>query len=321
MKNFWFATSLSAGSTRIGSLDKFMQNEKSKTAFILSALIAALMFAASLGGLLIDNLYRDNDFVALLWRGNDFVTLFVAVPLLAGALVYARGGSVRAKLVWFGMLAYALYNYAFYLFAAAFNQFFLFYAAIFALSIYALIFALVTIDAEQIRRQFRAQTPVKLIVGYMLLIAAGLSFLWIASSLRFVMTGAIPQDIVKTGHPTGIVYALDLTLLVPAMWLGGILLWRRAAWGYVLAAMSLIKGATYTLVLTVNSLLAASFTELPVWLSLTFANLAAIGFLLGNMKSANEEKFYENDYKNGNHRRRGTRSRIFSGDSLAAKKI
>src|SRR5687767_9126043 len=179
-----------------------MWQDRFKTTFVLSALIATLMFVTSLGGILIENLYRDNAFVALLWRGNDLVTLVVAVPMLVGAIVYARRGSLRAQLVWLGMLAYALYNYAFYLFAAAFNQFFLFYVAIFAFSIYALIFAMTKIDAGQIKRQFHERAPVKLIGGYMLLIAAGLSFLWISSSLRFVATGQVPQDIVKTGHPT-----------------------------------------------------------------------------------------------------------------------
>lgn len=267
-----------------------MEYARFKTAFVLSALIAALMAAASLGGLLFENLYRDNAFVVTLWRGNDLVTLIVAVPLLIWAIIYTRRGSIRARLVWLGMLAYALYNYAFYLFAAAFNQFFLFYVALFTLSIYALIFALINTDAEEIKRRFSDRTPVKLIGGYMLFIAAGLGILWIGSSLRFVATGVVPPDIEMTEHPTGIVYALDLSLLIPVLILGGVWIWQHKAWGFVLAAMSLIKGATYTLVLTFNSLLAANYSETPIWLSITAASLAAIGLLLGNMKSTDEGK-------------------------------
>jgi hypothetical protein len=231
-----------------------------------------------------------NAFVASLWRGNDLVTLGGAVPLLVASMFFARRGSPRGLLVWLGMLAYALYNFAFYLFGAAFNHFFLFYVAIFTRSIYALVFALVKIDAELIGKQFRERTPVNLIGGYMLFIAAGVSFLWVAGSLSFVFSGQVPAHIVKTGHPTGIVYALDLSLLVPVLALGGVWLWRRENWGYVLAAMSLIKGTTYTLFLTVTSLFAISegarqaSAELPIWLSVTIANLMATGFLLGNMK-------------------------------------
>ncbi|HLM62528.1 MAG TPA: hypothetical protein VK308_17130 [Pyrinomonadaceae bacterium] len=265
-----------------------MAQSKFKTAFVLSGVIPVLMFLASIGGILIEGVYRDNEFVASLWRGNDWVTLLVALPLLVGALFFARRGSTRAHLIWLGMLAYALYNYAFYLFAAAFNQLFLLYVAIFTLSIYALVFTLVKTDAEEIRRQFRDRTPVKLIGGYMLFIAAGLSFLWIGSSLKFVADGVVPEYIEMTGHPTGIVYALDLSLLVPVLILGGVWIWRREAWGFVLAAMSLIKGATYTLVLSVNSMITASHAEAPIWISTTAASLVAIGFLLGNMKRADE---------------------------------
>jgi hypothetical protein len=265
-----------------------MAQDKFKIAFVLSVIIAVLMFLASIGGLLIEGAYRDNRLVAALWRGNDWVTLLVAVPLLAGALFYARHGSLRAHLIWLGMLAYALYNYAFYLFAAAFNQLFLFYVAIFTLSIYALVFALINTDAEEIKRHFRDRTPVRLIGGYMFLIGAGLGFLWIGSSLKFVADGVVPEYIEMTGHPTGIVYALDLSLLVPVLLLGGLWIWRHEGWGFVLAAMSLIKGATYTLVLSVNSLITPSYAEAPIWISTTAASLAAIGFLLGNMKQADE---------------------------------
>jgi hypothetical protein len=90
---------------------------------ILSICIAILAAIAALGGLLLPGLYRDNPFVTAVWKGNDLVTLAVAVPLLAAAMVFSMRGSVRAFLIWMGMLDFMLYNYAFYLFAAAFNWF------------------------------------------------------------------------------------------------------------------------------------------------------------------------------------------------------
>ena len=49
-----------------------------KTAYALSIIIAAFAIFASIGGLLITDLYRDNDFVASMWKWNDLVTLVVA---------------------------------------------------------------------------------------------------------------------------------------------------------------------------------------------------------------------------------------------------
>jgi hypothetical protein len=49
----------------------------------------------------------------------------VAVPLLAGAARLAIDGSRRALLVWSACSTTLLYAYAYYVFGAAFNRFFL----------------------------------------------------------------------------------------------------------------------------------------------------------------------------------------------------
>lgn len=73
-------------------------------------LIAILAALASAGGLLCKGLYRDNAFVTTTWLGNDAVTLFLAVPILVAALFFSARGSLRAQLVWLGMLDYVLYG-------------------------------------------------------------------------------------------------------------------------------------------------------------------------------------------------------------------
>jgi hypothetical protein len=72
-------------------------------------------------------------------------------------------------------LDHTLYNYAFYLFAAAFNRFLHLYVALFMLVIFALIFGLAKRDVNAISHNFPARTPVKWINGYMLFVAVGLS--------------------------------------------------------------------------------------------------------------------------------------------------
>ncbi len=91
----------------------------------LSAIVIALAMIAAGGGLLIDDLYRDNPFVRAAWHGADVITLLVTVPILATAMALAARGSIAARLLWLGMLACLAYGYAYYLFGAAFNAFFL----------------------------------------------------------------------------------------------------------------------------------------------------------------------------------------------------
>jgi hypothetical protein len=268
-----------------------MFHTKPTTAYILSAIIAFLTIVVSAGGLFIDNLYRDNVYATSAWRGTDLVTLVVAVPLLITAWILSLRGSFRAQLVWLGMLDYMLYNYAYYLFGTAFNRFFLIYVALFTLSILALIFALANVEVRGLRQRFRDRTPVKWVSGYMLFVAASIGGLWIAQSLSFVATGQVPEFINKVAHPTSVVFALDLSLVVPFLILGAIWLWKQEPWGYVLAAILCVKGTVYMLALVALSTAAmtADFPsvsgELPLWGLLSLGFLTASLSLVGNVKS------------------------------------
>jgi hypothetical protein len=265
-----------------------------KTSYTLSILIAVLAASASLGGLVLNGLYNDNAFVTITWLGNDAVTLFLAVPILIIALIFSARGSQKARLAWLGALDYMLYNYAFYLFAAAFNAFFLIYVALFGLSIFALIFGLLNLDAEGIRNRFSNRTPLKWIGGYFLFVAAGLTTVYLMQSIGYIVTDQLPAIVMMSGHPTNMVFALDLTLLVPWLALGGVWLMKRNPWGYVIAGMLSVKGPLYTLILSVNSILVmnagiGSSSELPLWGTLTVLGLIVSGLLFGNMKDISKE--------------------------------
>lgn len=265
-----------------------MNGKEFRVSFVLSVIVAALATLASGVGLFAD-VYRNNAFTTLAFRGNDLVTLVVAVPILVVAMIAARRGSIRGLLVWMGMLVYMVYNYMFYLYAAAFSALFLPYVALVALSMYGLIFSLPRIDAETVAGTFCERTPAKLIAGYMAFFGALLGFLWIMQSVQFILTGVVPEDITKTGHVTAVVYATDLVLLVPALIVGAVLLWRRRPWGFLAATIMLIKASSYAVVLLVMSAITFANTGVgdpytPLWIVLAVGCLVSLGLLLGNMK-------------------------------------
>lgn len=261
-----------------------MHSTNLRTARFLSITIAILASIAAAGGLILDGLYRDNLFVTSAWKGNDFVTLFIAVPLLIAALIFEKRGSRKAQLVWMGILDYMLYNFAFYLFGAAFNGFFLLYCALLGLSIFALIFGLTNIDLESVQRLARGARFRGWVASYMLLVAIGLTTIYLVQSFGFIFTDEIPAIVKRTGHPTSIVFGLDLTLLIPFLGLGAVWLLQRKAWGFVLAGISIVKGTLYTIVLTCGSFFAAQAglegvsNEIPLWIGLTLLGFAASGF-------------------------------------------
>jgi hypothetical protein len=256
-----------------------------KVAYKLTAVVAIVMLAQSALGLLFRGQYRDVEWIAATWHGNDWVTLVVALPLLSAGIVLTRGGSVRGLLIWLGTLAYAIYNSAYYLFGAALNAFFPLYAVTVIVSAVALIFALSGIAPSGIARRFRAGTPARLLGGYFVFVGLALAAVWLGLWTAYVFAGR-PTPIEPEAFK--LVAALDIVLMVPILAIGGVLLWRRNAWGYIVSAIAGVQGSLYLLVLTINSIiavargLAAGPGEMPIWGGLAAMTTAATLLLLEN---------------------------------------
>jgi hypothetical protein len=246
----------------------------------MTLLLLALMLAQSLLGLSLPEQYRDAAWVRATWYGNDWVTLLGAVPLLWVGIRTAASGSVRGLVLMLGMAGYAFYNYAFYLFGAALNVFFPLYVLSFLVGIATLGLLVSQLDVNTFARSFRAETPVRLIGGYLVFVAVGLAVVWLGFWGAFAFAGRptpVEPDAFK------VVAALDLSLMVPALAVGGGLLWKRRPWGYLIATIAAIQGALYLLLLSVNSAiavsrgLAAAPGELPIWGPLAvFTTLSAV---------------------------------------------
>ena len=254
---------------------------------ILSAVLAALMVVQSVLGRVYSDQYRDAEWIRLTWFGNDWVTLVVAAPLLVASLLLARGGSVRGLLLWLGTLGYGAYNYAYYMLGAALNAFFPLYVAALVVSVASLILALSRIDVAGVAAHFRPKTPVRVVGGYLVLVALGLSSIWMATWAAYVFAGRpTPVDT----EAFKLVAALDITIMVPTLALGGILLWRRSVWGYVVAAIAGVQGSLYLLVLSINSAVAIlrgpaeAPGELPLWGTLVVATAVVTSLLLANAR-------------------------------------
>lgn len=225
----------------------FSPDTRMRAAFWLSAVNLVLLLVASVAGLLVDGLYRDPVALTSMLRGYDLVALVVVVPVLAITIPAARSGSVRAHLLWLAMLATTAYTYAYYVFLPAFNDLFLVHLAVFSSALFALVFALSAIDVTAVGRSFGPRTPARWISGFLALLAIGLGGMWIFQSLQFAFTDAVPTGsvMVESDALVHLGVALDLAVLVPCYALAAMLLWRRAAFGYLLAAIMLISGVVH----------------------------------------------------------------------------
>jgi hypothetical protein len=128
---------------------------------------------------------------------------------------------------------------------------------------------------------------VRLIGGSLVFVGIGLATVWIVTWAAYVFAGR--QTPVEP-EAFRLVAALDLSLMVPALTVGGVLLWRLVPWGFVIAAIASIQGALYLLVLSVNSIvairrgLANAPGELPIWGTLTIFTTTIALLLLANIR-------------------------------------
>jgi hypothetical protein len=139
---------------------------------------------------------------------------------------------------------------------------------------------LVWLGMNRVSRDFPQSLKVRWIGGYFLFVALGLSLVYLAQSIGFILTGQLPSIVTISEHPTSVVFALDFTLLIPWLVIGAIWLIKRQPWGYVVAGSINVKGPLYTLVLSVNSILVvragiSTDSQLPLWGTLTVLGLTA----------------------------------------------
>lgn len=224
-----------------------------RIAYGLSAAVVFHMLVASAAGLFIDGLYQDGPWAREALRGGDLTTLLLAAPILGWSLILSIRGSMRAQAAWIGVLAYGIYNYAYYVFGAEFNDIFLVHIALLTLSIWATALVVASLDVGAVAAAFRVGRAARWVGGFLVLVGSILGGLWFFLAIRFAVTGELMADIPADG--IHLVLAIDLSLLVPALVVAGVLLWRRTRIGVVFGAVMTVMGGLYQ----VNLLVAGVF--------------------------------------------------------------
>lgn len=262
-----------------------------KLSIVLTVIIIMLSTIACLGGIFWDSLYRDNEFVTSVWTGNDLITLLLAIPTAVIALIYANKRSIKALFIWIGVLWYMIYNYVFYMYGAAFNKFFLIYVFIFILSAIAFILLIVNFSKEELKKAIMEdrKVPVRRISAYLLFFATFIGLMWIVMSLSFVFTDVVPLGVTQTDHPTGVVFATDLSFLATPLIFGALLLWRKNYWGFVISTIIMTKCILYPLVLMVGGIMAYRSTGqwdffIPLYVALGVGCFICLLYLLKGLK-------------------------------------
>jgi hypothetical protein len=216
-------------------------------------------------------------------RGTALVILILGVPVLLGSIALTRRGSVRALFVWLGATAYLLYNAVMLLFATPFNHLFLVYEAMLSLSLWTVVLLVLAIDRERLASRFSPGLAARGIGAYLAAVATLNTLIWLRTAVPATMSDEPTSFLEEIGLTTSPTFVQDLAFWLPLTVLGGVLLWHRTAWGYVIAGPMLVYGILEAVGVAVDQWFGyradptTSYASLGgMWL---FAGLAIVGLV------------------------------------------
>lgn len=226
-------------------------------AYALSLIVALIMTVASVVGLLYQTRIYPAEELRLAFVPNDVVNLVVGAPILLGSMWLTRRGKLIGLLFWPGALFYVLYNYFVYLFGMPLNVVFLLYLTLVTLSAYTMIGLVASIDGEAVQEQLAGVVPERVAGG----VLAGFGALFVLRVVVVIVDALISQTTVA-----GVELALLVTdfVVAPAWVIGGVLLWRRKALGYVAATGLLFQSSMLFIGLILFMLLQPLLTDSPL---------------------------------------------------------
>ena len=188
--------------------------------------VAALLAIASVTGLLHQTIVYPTDELRQSFVPNDVVNIIVGLPMLLASAWLARRGKLVGLLFLPGALFYVLYIYIVYVFAMPLNVAFLLHVTLVALSAYTMIGLLTSIEHKTVQRRLTGAVPERVCGG----VLAGLGILNFARVAGMMVSAVVSQTPVAAAE---LALLIADFLIAPALVIGGVLLWRREALGYV----------------------------------------------------------------------------------------
>ena len=225
--------------------------------YALSFVIAILMATASIAGLLCQTTIYPSDELLQAFLPTDVTILFIGLPMLLGSMWLTRRGKTIGLLLWPGALFFPLYTYLTYVLAMPLSVAFLLHLAVVAVSVYTLVALLASIDAKTVQRGLAGSVPNRLAGG----ILAGLGALFFLRAIVVMVSALTGQAPLAETE-----FALNTSdyLTAPAWVVGGVLLWRRKAFGFVTGLGLLFQASMLFIALIVVLLMLPLLTNEPL---------------------------------------------------------
>jgi hypothetical protein len=249
----------------------------------LTAPIVLLLFIAAGSGILFGaRLYTGvQPNILAQGLGQDLFSLLVALPGLVISAVFAGRGSLRARVVWLGILGYLIYTYAFLAFNVHFNILFLVYTALLGGSLYTFLGGVFSANNEKVIPA-DLQDHTEKFVSIFLAAAMALFYInWLSEIVPALWLGDVPRPVRNLGVPAYAIHVVDMAFLLPAFGISAWGLWRGKTWGVLTAGILLILILTLSgEVLTLSAAERLAGFPVPAGRFVLYAILLAIDAIL-----------------------------------------
>ena len=177
--------------------------------------------------------------VAIQGIAQDYITLFIAIPLLIVASFLTRKNSLKSKLFLAGVLNYFFLTYLFYMNMAMYNKLFLVYIILVSTTFFAFALTLLSIDIKTISQHFSPHTPTKFIGSFLIVLPSMIALLWLSVIVPPLIDGSIiPQSVEH--YTTLTVQGFDLSIFLPVAFISGLLLIKKRQFGYLMSSVTII---------------------------------------------------------------------------------
>ncbi len=219
-----------------GTVEQTAFSDRAAIWLWLSIAAAVLALAGSVIGLAVDGIYADLTSAFLRQAlAQDIANLALAAPAMLICGVLSLRGSLRAYLVWLGVVTFTVYNYVIYAFSIPFGPLFPLWVAVLGLCIYALIGGFAAIDPDAVAARFASPRAVTAVAWFLIVVAILFGLLWLSEDVPALVAGDTPQSVIDMALPTNPVHILDLAFFLPAVVVTGILLLKRRPFAYAAA--------------------------------------------------------------------------------------
>lgn len=207
--------------------------------------------------------------VAIQGIAQDWVTVFIGVPLLLIALITARKNSLQGKFLLSGVLMYFMLTYLFYTAMGMYNEMFLAYVLLLGCSLFGFIISLFTFDIYALKESITSEKIFRWAGIFLIINSCLIALLWLSVLVPPLINGTLyPEGLHH--YTTMIVQGFDLGIFLPMGFVTGFLVLKKNVYGYLFTPI-------YTIFL---SLLMTALVSKIIFMANAGANIIPVIFIM-----------------------------------------